>query len=230
MGVFDFLKKNAEKNKPNNPRINITFSETVNGETRTVIPQNTKSVSQTDFEHLTEDGELPFGWVTRNKDFVSQIEKGYAYFWNMWVVARDKSPRELYSALLSFVSYLEDVKNLCESKGECFEFWFREVLTGAGYYEARKKELEELTANIETLEADYYYRNDLLYNLDNNIIKTLIDNPGILQSDFVKMFDPLVQNEVREKLYFMEKAGKLERLKSGRSYILRYKQSSIKGG
>ena len=74
------------------------------------------------------------------------------------------------------------------------------------------------------MQSDFEKRSCQLSNLDKIIVKMLIDNPGILQSEFIKMFDPLVQNDVREKLYFMEKAGKLERTKSGRSYILNYKK------
>ena len=142
----------------------------------------------------------------------------------MWLESRTKSPIEQYSALKSFVLYLEDAEKLCVSKGECFGFWFYEILTSKDCVQKLKIELEELTANFDVLQANYTKRNDLLIDLDNRIIKMMIDNPGVLQSDFVKMFDLLVQNDVLEKLYFMEKAGKIERIKSGRSYTLHYKQ------
>ena len=142
----------------------------------------------------------------------------------MWLESMDKSPKELYGSLKSFVMYLDDVEKLCKAKGECFDLWFREHLTGKGYVEKRKKELEELTANFDELQANYNRRCSQLSDIDSRIVNVLIDNPGILQSVFVKMFDPLVQNDVREKLYFMEKSGKLERTKSGRSYTLHYKQ------
>ena len=233
MGLFDFLKKKSVKTnsddrttKNHEAKVNITFTETVNGKERTVTAQIPKDddLFPTDFEHLTKDGELPWGWVTRNKEFCDKINGEYSYFLNMWLDSRSKSPMDQYSALKSFVLYLYDVEKLCKSKGECFEFWFYEILTGNGYIEKRKKELDELTANLDELQKNYTKRNDLLPGLDERIINMLIDNPGVLQSDFVKMFDPLVQNDVREKLYFMEKAGKLERTKSGRSYILHYKQ------
>ena len=199
MGLFDFLRK-----------------------------QNAQGQAKqtTNDEHLTPEGGLPWGWVTRNKDFIDRIQSEYLYFANMWSNARGENvaPIAKYEALKSFVLYLEDVEKLCKSKGECFEFWFREILTSPGYDERCKTELEELTANFNVLQANYTKRNNLLIDLDNRIIKMMIDNPGVLQSDFVKMFDLLVQNDVREKLYFMEKAGKIERIKSGRSYTLHYKQ------
>lgn len=99
-------------------------------------------------EHL-ENGELPWGWVTRNKEFCDGINCEYSHFLNAWVQSRNKTPTEHYSALKSFVIYLEDVEKLCKSKGECFDFWFHEILTSKGYMEKRKTELEELAAIIK---------------------------------------------------------------------------------
>jgi len=83
--------------------------------------------------------------------------------------------------------------------------------------------LNELTANFDELQANFIKRNKELANLDDRIIQMLKEHPNALQSDFVKMFDPIVKNDVREKLYYMEKSGELQRTKSGRSYILHYK-------
>jgi hypothetical protein len=91
-----------------------------------------------------EDGELPWGWISRNKAFTGKIEREYTYFMNKWIDSRKKTQKEEYAALKSFVLYLEKVEKLCKIKGECFEFWFNEILTGKGYLEKRKKELETL--------------------------------------------------------------------------------------
>ncbi len=95
-----------------------------------------------------ENGELPWGWVTRNKEFCDSISREYSYFLNNWIDSRRKPTLEQYSALKSFVAYLEDAEKLCNSKGECFAFWFREILTGKGYVDKRKKDLEVLTATL----------------------------------------------------------------------------------
>lgn len=147
MGFFDFLK---DKKKAT-PNISINFCETINGKTVRTSPQNNSEELPTDFEHLTVEGELPFGWIYRNKNFVDKINKEYSYFLDEWLDSINKSPKEQYSALKSFVLYLEDVEKLCKSKGECFEFWFNEILTSPGYLDERKKELEELTANLEEI-------------------------------------------------------------------------------
>ncbi len=232
MGILDFMKKAVAKINAANQtepkretKVNITFTETVNGKTQTVTVDESEiddDVFPTDYDHLTKDGDLPWGWIYRNRDFTGQIQNEYSYFLHMWIDSKNGSPKERYQALKSFVLYLDDAGKLCESKGECFEFWYYNIVASKDYIEKRKGELEELIANFDKLQADFEKRAVHLSDLDERIIKMLIENPGVLQSDFVKMFDPLVQNDVREKLYFMEKAGDLERTKSGRSYILNY--------
>lgn len=131
MGLFDILKKKAAVSKPK--------------------PQETKAGTNSfgeRIDRLTPDGELPWGWVTRNKEFCDKINGEYSYFLNAWLQARSKTPKEQYSALKSFVVYLEDVEKLCKAKGECFDFWFHKILTGTGYVEKRKKELTELSAKL----------------------------------------------------------------------------------
>lgn len=231
MGLFDLFKKKETKKET------ITDFNPLNGDNLVnyirsnlkkptdenvlkVLEQVTKP--DDDLEHLTPDGELPWMWHSVNKEILEQLNTEYSYFLNLWLDARKKSPKEQYSALKSFVIYLEDVQKLCKQKGECFEFYFNEVLTAPGYLEARKEELHELTVNLDELQQNYYKKTTLLSVLDNEIIQKLQDNDGILQADFIKLFDECVHNEVSSKLYFMAKSGELKRTKAGRSYILNY--------
>lgn len=228
MGIFDFLKKTvgtADRTavQKSQKKVNITFTETINGKTSTLKPSNDVMLSS-DLEHLTKDGELPWGWYTHTKEFTNKINNEYSYFLNIYIDSRTKSPKEQYQALKSFVLYLEDVEKLCKSKGECYEFWFYKILTAEDYLEKRKKELDELVANLDELQANYDIRKKELLTLDERIVKELKEHPDILQSEFVKLFDPAVKGDVTEKLYWMDKSKKLERIKSGRSYILRYKE------
>ena len=131
MGIFDFMK---EINVPKKQQPQKQKAETnMYGER---------------YDKLTADGELPFGWFYRNKEFTTKIQNEYSYFLNMWLDARRKAPKEQYSALKSFVLYLEDAERLCKSKGECFEFWFYEILASKDYIEKRKKELDDLITRI----------------------------------------------------------------------------------
>ena len=144
MGFFDFLKKKEQNKASDPPRLKIAFTETVNGKTSQVeaqTPPNAGDTSPTDFEHLTKEGDLPFGWIYRNKEFTDKIQSEYSYFLNLWLDSRSGSPKEQYAALKSFVLYLEDAEKICISKGECFEFWFYEIIASADYIDKRKNEL-----------------------------------------------------------------------------------------
>lgn len=172
-----------------------------------------------DLEHLNSEGELPWGWVSHNREFTNKISGEYSYFLNLWLDARKKSPRELYSALKSFVLFLKDAESLCKSKGECFEFWYYQILTSSDYLEKRENELNELIANLDELQQIYEKKQDLF----PAVINLLKANDGILQSEFKKLFDEPFQNDVTSILYNLHKEGKLERIKQGKTYILHFR-------
>lgn len=172
-----------------------------------------------DFEHLTPEGELPLGWLYHNKSFIDKTQADYSYFFDNWLDATKKSPVQLYSALKSFVVYLEDIERICKSKGECFEFWYYEIIASKDYIEKRKNELKELTANREELQQIYEKKQQLF----PAVIDLLKANDGILQSEFKQLFDEPFQNDVADILYHLAKDGKLERTKTGRTYILHFR-------
>lgn len=201
MGFFDFLKK---KGQP--PKASTTHTEVNSFGER--------------YDKLTSDGELPWGWTLHNKEFTEKIGSEYSYFLNMWLDARSKAPKELYPALKSFVLYLEDAESLCKAKGECFEYWYYEILTSRDYLEKRKEELKELTLNLDYLQEIYIKKQ----NLKPVVIHLLKENDGILQSEFKNLFDEPFQNEVSNIIYALYQAGEVEKTKSGRSYILHYKK------
>lgn len=204
MGILDFLKKFATKS---------------NADTKQTTIQH---------EHITEDGELPFGWIFRNKEFTDKISGEYSHFLNLWLESRSKSPKEQYSALKSFVLYLEDAEKLCKSKGECFELWFCEYLTTKDYISKRKSELEDLTANFDALQKDYenkLLKEEKVKTMKSDVIVLLKENDGILQSDFWKLFDDeICRAAATDIVYALWREGKIERTKSGRSFILHYKE------
>lgn len=186
--------------------------------------KNTNEILKTDdLTHLTSEGDLPWGWIYRNKSFTEEINNEYTYFLHMWLDSKKQEPKKQYEALKSFVLYIEDVEKLCKSKGECFEFWFYEILVSKKQINDLKEELANLTANFDEIEKNYKKKKQELTDLDKRIVAMLKDNPGIIQADFVKLFDPIIQKEVKEKLYYMDKSGCLQRIKTGRSYTLNYR-------
>ena len=208
MGLFNFKKKN--------------FLGTKGSKTQS-----------TDFEHLTKEGELPFGWVHRNKVFVEKINNEHSYFLNQWLNSRTGSPQNQYATLKSFIMHLEDVEKLCKSKGECFEFWFYNILTSPDYIQKRKNELENLATNMVSLQEEYVLnsrkeeeKQRKIITMKSDVITLLKENDGILQSDFWKLFDDeICRSAASDIVYALVKEGKIERTKSGRSFILKYKES-----
>lgn len=156
MGIFDFLKKKttqkdmAAKSEPDilsgQGMIDYISSNLENPTQENVLKVLDRMAQpDDDLEHLTKDGELPWGWHSHNKEFTEKIKTEYSHFLNAWLDSKSKSPEEQYSALKSFVLYLEDLEKLCKSKGECFEFWYNEILTSPDYLTKRKKELQNMT-------------------------------------------------------------------------------------
>lgn len=168
---------------------------------------------------LEPNGELPWGWRTANKQFVDKISGEYKIYLDLWLESRSKSPIEQHAALKQFVQFMNDARKLCESKGECYLEWFKDCADDA-YIKARSDELAKLEANLESAQGKYVLRKSMIRSLDSEIVQKLRENDGILQSEFVKMFDPVVQKDVSEKLYYMAKENKLTRTKAGRSYTL----------
>lgn len=199
MGIFDVFKMKKGENKKGFNQPNAAL------------------------DHLTDEGELPWGWVTRNKDFTEQIGSDFTYFLNMWLDSKKKSPEERFQALKSFILYLEDVEQLCKSKGECFEFWYYEILTSHDYIEKRKAELIELQTSFEEIQEVYMRKQNNMIGIEEKVIELLKKNDGIAQSEFIKLFDSSVKGELSKILYYWEKAGMIERIKEGRSYVLHFK-------
>lgn len=90
------------------------------------------------------DGELPWGWVTANKDFTDKINEEWGIFLHRWIESRKANITEQYGALKSLVMYLEDAQKLCRQKGECFAYWFDGCIANQDYIDKRKAELEKI--------------------------------------------------------------------------------------
>ena len=91
---------------------------------------------------------MPFGWAYANKDFVDKIECEYHAFADAWFSSKGADPLKRYAALKSLVLYMEDVKKLCDSKGECFVKWASELVADPKLIEQRKKELKRIEESI----------------------------------------------------------------------------------
>ena len=190
------------------------------------------STPDKDLNHLTKEGELPWGWHTHTKEFTSKINNEYSVFLKLYTESGSKAPQLQYQALKSLVLYLEDVEKLCKSKGECFEFWFYGTIAPENYIQKLKEELRYLVTNMDKLAKEYELnawkekeKQKKIVEMKSDVILLLKENDGILQSDFWKLFDDeLCRMAASDIVYGLIKEGKIERIKSGRSYILHYKK------
>ena len=179
-------------------------------------------------EHLTAEGELPWGWYSVHEQEISMYTAEYKKLWAAWYDSRSKTPSEHLTALEAFVNYMNRAKITLLEKGECFNYW-RGALFTDEYLERLTKELCELKVNTDNAEQEYNAKKkfeiNVLPTLEHGLLSIIKETPGILQKDIYKMFAPEGKNYIQEKLYFAEKAGKISREKCGSSYRLFSKQA-----
>lgn len=209
MGFFNIFKKKRQiTNSSNTPSISIK------------IEFDDECITD-NLEIEDSENDLPWGWLSQNREFTEKINKEYSYFLNGWIESRNKSPKELYSALKSFVRYLEDTQKLCKSKGKYFELWFNEYLTGKDYLTIRQKELAELSGKWIELQKEYELKQRLLPTLHDQLWNLLITNQSMLQTDLYKHFDDCIKSDIQSILYTWDKSGKIIRIKNGRTYLIK---------
>lgn len=198
MGVFNIFKKKSDIEKQ------MQYAKT-------------NSIGEP-LDKLTPDGELPFGWVTYNKEF---IDKHEALIDNQW--KKVYSPSSTEEKLKEYRTYFDVVNSVgesCKAAGECHYKWFEYHIITSEWYNQQVNAYKELKQKAPKLIKQEH----LLKTLENDVIDKLRKNEGIFQSDFVKLFDPIIKNDVTDLLYNMDKSGLIERIKSGRSYILKLKR------
>ena len=180
--------------------------------------RDTKEAPEIDYEHLDSDGELPWGWVFHYREFTDKIQNEFSYFLNLWLESRKSNVRLEREALISLIRYIEDGQKLCKSKGECYSKWFSNCIASDDYLQKRKKDLEFINEHFDEFVTQEVARANVLPHLKDDLIRIIQNNPGILQTEIYKRFDPLAKSDVSEKLYFMAKEKLIRREKSGTTY------------
>ena len=181
------------------------------------------------------DGELPWGWATAYADYYRPRDKK---LYELSISAANaKTIDDEIACLRAFISYYYQYKNECIAKGECFFKYFSDMHMHChnsrnpdfDFVTPREERLEMILQNYDSLireeqinRAKEEKKQELLRttNVDNRIKEIISSNPGILQTDIYKKFDPVLKDSVSEWIYFAAKDGKIKREKSGRSYQL----------
>lgn len=177
-----------------------------------------------DTEYLVSDDDLPWGWLTANKAFIEKVESEYRFFFDAWYSSRTKGILEEYAAVKSLVLYMEDVKQLCASKGKCFSVWASDLVANQELLEQRKARQKYIEENIDKLldeeKRKRHIETDILPTLREDLIATIKAEPGLIQSELFKRFDADLKQYIQQELYCMDKDGTITREKNGRSYAL----------
>ena len=171
-----------------------------------------------DLRHLSEDGELPFGWVYYYEDFISTQEKKIDTKWS--AVYSATTTIEKLDAYKVYFNTIDKIGRTCKKAGECHYKWFTENILGSVWYNQQVERYKEFEIEAPGL----IKRDELLSTLGPDVMKKLQECEGILQSDFIKLFDPVIKKDVSDFLYNADKYGEIKRTKSGRSYILEIKK------
>lgn len=198
--------------KTNNPK--ATETDVLNFITKLSEPEE-------DQEHLTAEGDLPWGWFQVHDKDIDPIKTEYKKLWQFWFDNRTNSPCVRVESLKPLVQFMVETKKLCKEKGECFNYW-RDILFTNEFLKDRKEELKELENNLQELENAYQKKmaieRDLVPILGSKLLSIIESDPGIMQKDIYKMFDPEARSYIQSELYSAEKACKIKREKSGNSY------------
>lgn len=235
MGLFDFFKKKAaapqqhEEQDDFNPldvnsvigyikakNPNATEEDVANAFAKLAEPEE-------DQDHLTPEGDLPWGWHRVHEKEIARYEAQYQKMWSAWRDSRFSSPAEHFAALEAFVNYMNRTKKSLAKKGECFNYWRDELFTD-DFLERWENELDKMKENAQALEEEYEakqaFERDVLPKLEKELLKIIKGQPGILQKDIYKLFPPIAKSYIQEKLYSAEKAQRIVREKSGNTYKL----------
>lgn len=169
-----------------------------------------------DITHLTKDGELPWGWLYANKAFTDEIKTTYEYFSTRVNEAQKEGVTAHHAALKDLLQFREDVQRLCSSKGECFVKWASIHINSPSVWDAEKEKLRYIEEHMTELVA----QEKLLKSLRKDLVSIIQNEPGVVQSDLYKRYDPSLKGAISNELYQMETNDSIIREKSGRSYKL----------
>ena len=109
------------------------------------------------------------------------------------------------------------LKKICSALGEDYKTYF-DKMWKPSYVEKYEKELQYLQSNYGELVKKEALHDRESINLERKEYSLLKAYPGILQTEVYKHFGATVRDDIRSIIYFMEKNGQVERVKTGNTY------------
>ena len=238
MGLFDIFKKKHTTrhvtNKNDAERV-VSSSEKADdlGEIANILVSSEvisgkvekgKNSFGEDLQRLTPNGELPFGWVAYYKDFVDEQNQKIDALWrDVYTATTTTKKIEAYRKYFDEISH---IAVLCKESGECHFKWFCENIIETQWYNKQFAEYQELKQQAPEL----IKREELLKNIGPEVMRKIVENDGILQTDLIKMFDPIIKDDISKLLRNLEQGNVITREKSGRTYKIYKSKPPAKPG
>lgn len=227
MGLFGFSKKKKEKkaqdvlDKLQKADDLGTIGQILAENKLISVPKDKNhNVFGEDLRHLDSEGNLPWGWIHANRKFTDPTESEYHRLSEAVYEAKKQGVDTHRSALLALVAYMEDVKKLCESKGECFAEWATILVANPTSLAKNKEELKRIEENYEEIalkeQRENYIKTNILPTLRQDLIDAIKSEPGVFQVDLFKRYDADLKPYIHTELYKLELEGLLAKEKEGR--------------
>ena len=236
MGLLDLFKKKQNVQNKTDGSIGDKVIKLAEAGMVSVPKDDDHNSLGESLDHLV-DGELPWGWSAAKADFIRPRDKKLLDLHVKACEATSVSESKEYYE--KFLDFYQSYKEECRLKGECYIKYFSDMHENCHVREGKKittmynravERLDFINAHFdelieqERLKAEQeQLRKKYIKDIDSQIENIIRDNPGILQSELVKRFDPIVKNDVSEILYSWAQEGRITREKKGRSYTVALK-------
>lgn len=225
--MFKFLRKNKKA-------INLNImGEKIEVDSDKLVKWNEK-LKTTKLDKL-ENGELPFGWYSQNKEWTDAFDIKEKKLVDYALTSRTAKGQEKIDILREMIEYYYSLKKECYSKGECHKKYFQDGWEHCHnsrnedfeYIEPYENELKEIENNLD----EYLKRcerekqkelkcKELEPTVKKDLLEIIKNNQGILQKEIYKNFDSDVKELIQSSLYFMSKDNMITRIKHGNTYEL----------
>ena len=229
MGLFDKIKKKKQQALVEKSMADFEKAEDINQMSKAIKPLfeagilNEGNMFAEDLEHLTPEGNLPFGWHQSAPE-IEEMDEKLGSLIDVYVNLHKSggSVDAKIEIIHGILAYLAEYKAYCYGKNECYIKYFSDSyehchnsrnpdFTMQSQYEGF---LQELLDNYDALKL----RETLIKTLPDDLMNYLKANNGILQKDVYKAFDKVVKNDIQNLLYQWSKDGCIKREKEGSTY------------
>ena len=115
--------------------------------TKEIIAAKRTNYAGESMDELDASGNLPFGWVVHNQNYVDMIEEEMQPFRQAIIDA--KTEIEKWAALKSFALYLKDGKKHYYEISPCVGKYFEEYICKSMEAKQRKEEYKRLESKLK---------------------------------------------------------------------------------